>query len=75
MTTKTAKLPPIRVKPELRQKLEEVAAANEMSLAAVIRAACEHYVAVEEAVDRKTVKIPVIGVLTSKGIIPYRRTS
>ena len=72
---KTAKLPPVRVETELRQKLEMVAEASEMSLAEVIRAACEHYCAVEQTVNQKLVKVPVIGILTRDGVIPYRRIS
>lgn len=72
---KTAKLPPVRVNPDLRQKLEMVAEASEMTLAEVIRAACEHYVAIEETVNQKLVRVSVIGILTRNGVIPYRRVS
>ena len=44
MAGKTATLPTIAVEPELREALDEIAAAQEVSLGHVIRQACKAYV-------------------------------
>jgi len=66
---KSSTLPRVRVRPELREQLEEVAEAGEMSLADVIRAACDEYIT--EHPGYTNVRVPIVGIINKSGIELY----
>lgn len=55
----------VRLAPRLKQRLETVAAAQEMTLSEVIRAALEDYCA---PMPQRSVLVPVVGEINGQGI-------